>query len=76
MLTTKKQGAMQHNHIDDVMGGVFSIVSILMYILGQIDLNIEDVAAFLAVLSGSASLIINFPKLRKRIKDIFSKTKK
>lgn len=68
--------AMQHNHFDDALGGIFAMTSILMYILGRINLNIEDVAAFLAVLSGTASLLINYPKLKKRIEEIIQKFKK
>lgn len=88
MFTTKKQEAMQHHgQFDNLVGAILSIVSLAFVWLGRVNLNIEDVAAFMAVLSAGASIIINFPKLKKRlieiyrnairaVKNIFSKRKK
>lgn len=67
---------MQHHvQVDNLIGSIFSIASLLFWWLGKMNINIEDVAAFLAVMSGSASLIINYPKLKKRAREIIQKLK-
>lgn len=55
-------------------GNVLSIVSVVFaFILAHIGLN--GIASMVAILSGCASLFINWPKIKQRVKD-FIKSKR
>lgn len=65
-----------HGQFDGLIGSIFAIASLLFWWLGKININIEDVAATVAVGSGMASIFINYPKIKKRAKEIIQKIKR
>ncbi len=58
-------------HIETGGDTLFAAVSLIFIVLGAIGLG--TVAAILGICSAVVSLVINYPKLKERVKSMFKK---
>lgn len=67
---------MQHSHFDTLAGSILSVISLLFLWLAHIDIHLNEAASFVSIFSGIAAFFVNYPKIKKRIKEIIQKFKK
>ncbi len=69
---------MDHPYTNNELGSASALLSVLLWALTYFDLSeaVKAIASCLALLSGAASLFINFPKIQKRFREVFPKKKK